>query len=246
MSMFRDIAGAFSWLTVVTVPGADSARPVRWFPLVGWLYAGVALLIAVGGTIVGDGHFGASIVAWLIIGVWALLSRFLHWDGLADTADAVWGGNDIARRLDIMHDSRTGSFGVIAVVLIAMGQILAVTAVFTSRDLWPLVAAPVLGRFAASAALWTIKPARSEGLAAHLAGSEGVPGWIVATGLCVVVLVAATPERLVLFTLGIAVALLVPRVMSRAVGGITGDILGASVLLVETTVLIGAALISGV
>jgi adenosylcobinamide-GDP ribazoletransferase len=244
--VFRDIAGAFSWLTVVTVPGLNKARPVRWFPLVGWLYAGCALLIAIGGTIVGEGHFGASIVAWLIIGVWALLSRFLHWDGLADTADAIWGGHDVARRLDIMHDSRTGSFGVIAVVLIATGQILAVTAVFASRDLWPLVAAPVLGRFAASAALWTIEPARSEGLAAHLAGKEGIAGWMVASGLCAVVLVAVTPERLVLFVLGIAVALLLPRAMSRAAGGITGDILGASVLLVETTVLVGAALISGV
>lgn len=246
MSVLRDIAGAFSWLTVVTVPGTDAVRPVRWFPLVGWLYAGVALLIAFGGTIVGEGHFGASIVGWLIVGAWALLSRFLHWDGLADTADALWGGNDVTRRLEIMHDSRTGSFGVIAVVLVATGQILAVTAVFASRDLWPLVAAPVLGRFAATAALWTIKPARSEGLAAHLAGSEGMIAWVVALGLCAAMLLTPTPERLLLFALGIAVALLLPRVMSRAVGGITGDILGASVLLVETIVLVGAALISGV
>ncbi len=244
--MFRDIAGAFSWLTVVTFPSADGARPVRWFPLVGWLYASIALLIALGGTIVGEGRFGASIIGWLIVALWALLSRFLHWDGLADTADALWGGNDPERRLEIMHDSRTGSFGVIAVVLIAAGQILAVTAIFASGDWWPLVAAPVLGRFAASAALWTIKPARTGGLAAHLAGSEGIPAWVVAFGLCAVVLVAPTAERLLLFVLGIAVALLLPRVMSRAVAGVTGDILGASVLLVETTVLVGAALISGV
>jgi adenosylcobinamide-GDP ribazoletransferase len=246
MTVVRDIAGALSWLTVIAVPTWEDARPVRWFPLVGWLYAGVALVIAVAGTIIGEGYFGRLIVGWMIIGVWALMSRFIHWDGLADTADAVWGAHDSVRRLEIMRDSRTGSFGSLAVTLVAIGQVIAATAVFASHDWWALAAAPVLGRFAATAALWTIKPARAEGLAARLAGREGISGWVGALGVCAFLLVAPTPERVVLLVLGIAVSLLGPRVMARAVGGITGDILGASVLLVETTVLVGAALIAGV
>jgi len=246
VNVLRDISGAISWLTVVSVPARDDSNPVRWFPLVGWLYAAVALAIAFGGTIVGDGHFGQFIIGWAIVGAWALMSRFLHWDGLADTADAIWGGNDVTRRLEIMHDSRTGSFGVIAVVLVAMAQVIAVTAVFVSRDWWALAAAPILGRFAASVSLWTIKPARTEGLAAHLAVREGVAAWTVALLTCGAVLFAPTPERLLLFAVGVTFALLGPRVMARAVGGVTGDILGASVLLVETTVLVGATLISGV
>jgi len=243
---FRDIGSALSWLTVITVPARDDVHPVKWFPLAGWLYAFVALAIAFGGTVLGDGHFGQFIIGWGIVGSWALLSRFLHWDGLADTADAVWGANDAKRRLDIMHDSRTGSFGVIAVMLVAIGQIIAVSAVFASGDWWALAAAPVLGRFAASTALWSIKPARPHGLAAHLAKAEGPVSWIVAFGLCAAVLLVPTPERLLLFVIGVTVALLGPRVISRTVGGVTGDVLGASVLLVETTVLVGAALMSGV
>jgi adenosylcobinamide-GDP ribazoletransferase len=246
VSIFRDIASAFAWLTVIAVPSGDDARPIRWFPLVGWLYAGIALAIAMAGTIIGEGYFGQFVVGWGIVGSWALVSRFLHWDGLADTADAVWGANDSVRRLEIMRDSRTGSFGSLAVTLVAIGQILAVTAVVASGDWWALAAAPVLGRFAASAALWTIKPARDEGLAAGLARREGLGAWIIAIALCAYVLVAPTPERLVLSALGFSVALLGPRIMARSVGGITGDILGASVLLVETTVLVGAALIAGV
>lgn len=246
MSVLRDIAAAIAWLTVVAVPARDDAHPVRWFPLVGWLFAGVALAIAWAGTLISQGHFGEFVVGWGIVGAWALMSRFLHWDGLADTADAVWGAHDSERRLEIMHDSRTGSFGSLAVTLVVIGQVIAATAVFASHDWWALAAAPVLARFAATVALWTIRPARTEGLAARLAGSEGILAWVVALGVCAFVLVAPTPERVVLSALGIAVALLGPRVMARAVGGITGDILGASVLLVETTVLVGAALISGV
>ncbi len=244
--MFADIAAALAWLTVVPIGAHDGSRPVRWFPLVGWLFGGVALAIAFAGTIIGVGRLGEFVIGWAIVGAWALMSRFLHWDGLGDTADAVWGAHDAAHRLDIMRDSRTGSFGSLAMTLIAIGQVIAVAAVFASRDWWALAAAPVLGRFAATAALWTIEPARKEGLAAHLAGHEGTFAWIVAVGVCGTVLVAPTPERLVLWIVGIAVALLGPRVISRTVGGVTGDILGASVLLVETTVLVGAALMSGV
>ncbi|KAF0206734.1 MAG: adenosylcobinamide-GDP ribazoletransferase [Actinomycetota bacterium] len=246
MSVLRDIAAAISWMTVIAMPSGDDVRPVRWFPFVGWIFAGVALAIASAGTIIGDGFFGQFVIGWGIVGTWALVSRFLHWDGLSDTADAIWGAHDPARRLEIMRDSRTGSFGALAVTLIAVGQIIAVTAVFASGDWWALMAAPVLGRLASTAALWTIKPARAEGLAARLAGGEGVLAWVVALVVCAGLLIAPTPERLMLFALGLAVAILGPRVMARSVGGITGDILGASVLLVETTVLVGAALISGV
>ncbi len=109
--MFADIAAALAWLTVVPIGAHDGSRPVRWFPLVGWLFGGVALAIAFAGTIIGVGRLGE-----FVIGLGNRGGRGAHepvpsLDGLGDTADAVWGAHDAAHRLDIMRDSRTAPSG---------------------------------------------------------------------------------------------------------------------------------------
>ncbi len=63
------------------------------------------------------------LVGAAVIAAWALLTRFLHWDGLADTTDGLLGGSTPERRLEIMRDSRVGSFGVTAIVMVALLQV---------------------------------------------------------------------------------------------------------------------------
>jgi len=128
----------------------------------------------------GLGDVAALFVGLVVVSVWAAGSRLLHWDGLGDTADGVWGGDTPERRLEIMHDSTMGSFGVVAICMTLMAQVLSVSAVFSAGDWWPILAAPVIGRFSACVALWTIDPARPEGLAATLAGGEGMGPWAIA------------------------------------------------------------------
>ncbi len=244
MSALRDIASAFGWLSIVPVRADVTARPTRWFPLVGWLFGGVAYAMARGVGLVGFGWFSTLIVGALIVTAWALLSRFLHWDGVADAADGLLGGHTPERRLEIMHDSSTGAFGTTTIVLLVLLQVLAVGTLIASLDLWPLVAAPVLGRCAAVAGLWTLPRASATGLAARLARSEGWPGWVVAVAL-LVPLVLLSPYHAPMLVAGVLAALLVPRMLARPVGGISGDLLGASVVLVETLVLVASALLSG-
>ncbi len=244
MSFLRDIAAAFGWLSIVPVRANSEARPTRWFPLVGWLFGGVAWSIARLAGLLGSGLFGTLLVGALIVSTWAVLSRFLHWDGVADTADGLLGGSTPERRLEIMHDSCTGAFGATAIVLVATLQVFAVSALVASLDLWPLLAAPVLGRISASAGLWTVPRASATGLAARLPASEGWPAWLVVVVL-VVPLVVLSPYQAPMLLVGISAAMLIPRLLSRSVGGITGDLLGASVIFVETLVLVVSALMTG-
>lgn len=246
MSVLRDITAAFGWLSIVPVRAEASARPAQWFPLVGWLFGGVAAGLAYAARLLGPGPLGSALAGGLVVAVWAALSRLLHWDGVADTADGLLGGHSPEQRLEIMHDSRTGAFGVAAIVIGMLLQTLALGALIASGDIWALLAAPVLGRLAATCGLWTIAPARSEGLAALLSASGGPLARLIAVALLAPLLLGATPARAGILCAGLLGALLVPRALARPVEGISGDLLGASVVIVETLVLVAAALMTGV
>jgi len=70
-----------------------------------------------------------GVTAVLVLALSALLTGGLHEDGLSDTADGLYGGWTKARRLEIMQDSRVGSYGVLALVLVTLARWSALTAV---------------------------------------------------------------------------------------------------------------------
>lgn len=247
MRTLRDLRAAFGWLTVAPVGlTAPDARPVRFFPLVG-LGLGLAggLLAAAGARLTGTA-LTELLVGVLVVGVWAVLTRLLHWDGLADCADALLGGATVERRLAIMRDSHVGAFGAVAIGFVLLIQVVAVATLVASGDILEIVLVPVVGREAAAFALWTNVPARPDGLARTLAVHDGARGWLVA-GLPLLV-VLARPELATapVVLAGLVLAFLVPRALASRVGGVTGDIVGASVLVVESAMLLMFVLGRGV
>lgn len=247
MRFVADIAAALSLLTVVPTRESDGARPVRWFPAVGWLYGGVALGLASGAVALGAAKGIVALLAGaVIVGAWAALSRMLHFDGLADCADALGARGDVTDRLRVMRDSATGAFGVVAIVLVMVAQVVAVAVIVESRAWWALAAAPVLGRFGAAAALIQLRPARPDGLAARYAGAETTVGvLVIVASLVPLLLFPPDHGRFIAALVGVAVSQLVPMGLARRFGGITGDVLGATVVLTETAVLVWAALAGG-
>lgn len=247
MSVVRDIGAALGLLTVVPVRTQDGARPVRWFPAVGWLYGATALGIASAAVALesADG-LGALLTAVIIVGAWALLSGFLHWDGLADVADGMGARGDADARLGVMRDSSTGAFGVIAIVLVALVEVAAVALIVESRSWWALAGAPVVGRFGAAAALIQTKPARPDGLAARYAGPESFAGvLVIIAALLPLLLFPFDHARFVAALAGVLVSQIVPIPFVHRLGGITGDVLGATVLLTESFVLVWGAVVGG-
>lgn len=186
------------------------------------------------------GYFAAALaVAALVVCTGAMAE-----DAIADAADGLFGGDSIERRLEIMKDSRHGSYGVAALALYLLLRVTALGALaampLEAGALW--LAAMVLGR---SGALWlsvALPPARSGGASAS-AGRAGARGFAVGAGFAVLVtFVLAAPFVGVLGLLAtllaaVAVALFWVRLCRRLIGGQTGDLIGALQALIEVAVL---------
>lgn len=177
----------------------------------------------------------ATVVAGLSLVVLALMTGGLHEDGLADTADGLWGGHTPARRMEIMRDSRIGSYGVLALILVTGLRWMSLVAAGPGG----LFAGIVLGR-AVLPGLMTIGPfARPDGLAK----SVGMPKPVHS----VLALLIGTVTTMWLIGIGhglacclaaVAVAWGLLRLARAKIGGITGDILGATEQIAQLAVLL--------
>ncbi|MGV8082737.1 MAG: adenosylcobinamide-GDP ribazoletransferase [Coriobacteriia bacterium] len=238
----RDAGLAISLLTAIPTrakwPEDGGTQSAAWFPVVGWLVGGVGYAIVKLAEALDITPEAPMLIAALVVTAWALLTRLLHWDGLADVADGFWGSHDPARRLEIMSDSATGAFGTVAVVLVALLEVSAIGAIVGAPHQVPVLLVPVFARFSATAAAWFGKPARREGLGVSVM-REPTPLSLMVTGAALLAAIAlwgvAFHPRGVAFGLvGLVIALVVPYVLAKRFGGVTGDVMGASILLTET------------
>ena len=242
----RALAAAVTLLTRLPVgsrihiDGEDVARSLAWLPLVGVALGGAIALAARGL----EGRLDDGPAAVLIVAAWALATGAIHLDGLADSADAL-GGGDRERRLAIMRDSQIGSFGALALVLVVVLKITLVAAVLArGHHLW-LIAIPAVARAASSALSAALPYARDEGTGAALvSGGRRAERLAVAVATALVVALACARLRGLLAVVAVLlVAVVVGRLAQRRLGGVTGDVLGATIELAECAALV--ALLAG-
>ena len=168
----------------------------------------------------------------------ALATGGLHEDGLADTADGLWGGRDTARRLEIMRDSRVGAYGVLALGLMLLLRFAALAALFEAGQALLLIAAAAVARFGMAAMMALLPNARRDGLSQ----ATGRPGPVPVAGALGLSILAAMLTGLPLIcwlAAGLTLGWLAWQA-TRKIGGQTGDILGAGCLLAETAALTAA------
>ncbi|MHB9004570.1 MAG: adenosylcobinamide-GDP ribazoletransferase [Coriobacteriia bacterium] len=258
MALGADIRSAFGLLTIAPVPATEeppTPKCAAWFPWVGLALGGLAffavVIVNVASVTWGDGRFlsrGAWPFSVLVIAGWAAATRLLHWDGLADVADGWWGGVTPTRRLEIMADSAVGAFGTATVALVAIAQVAALATLLGRPGLGVAVfAAPVFGRASATFGAWLGEPARPGGLGARVAGRPTLGGIVISSAALALagasMLYAHGPVGAAWSLFAFLVAAAVPHLISGRFGGITGDVLGASVLVTETVCLMSAALV---
>ena len=145
----RDAGLALSLLTVIPTPARwpeDGRTQVAgWFPAVGALVGLSGYAVVKLAETTGVVHRAPFVVAAVVVSLWALITRMLHWDGLADVADGYWGSHDVERRLEIMSDSHTGAFGATAVALVAVLEVTAIGS-FLEYHQYPVLAVPLFAR----------------------------------------------------------------------------------------------------
>ena len=244
---------ALALLTVVPVPAraAGSVRGVLpWAPLVGLLLGGVATGIGV----LGARTVSPLVGAVLALAVLALLTRGLHLDGLADTADGLGPLRDRERALAVMRQGHIGPFGVAAVVLVLLLQASCAAVLLASHGGWLAVwVAVAVARLAtARAGLPGTPVAAGSTLGRAVAGTVRplvLAAWALAMAALVVLGTSADPLH-VARILGPAVAglLAAELVLYRArhrLCGVNGDVMGAVTEVTTAVVLLlGAALAS--
>lgn len=238
--LLADLVGGFGLLTRIPVPLPGAPRPdACWgWPVVGLAVAGIAAVVS---TLAMGCGVPAGPAAALVLVVQALLTGGLHEDGLADTADGLFGGRDKERRLEIMKDSRIGSYGTLALLLVTLLRWSALAAVLAAGHWGAVLAAGAISRVPMAALMAALPNARGSGLSAMV--GQPSQGAAYAAGALAVVLAlvfagwAAVPMAL----LAAAAAWGLGAYAKAKIGGQTGDILGASQQLAEAAVLLVAA-----
>lgn len=249
---FGRLLDAVQFLTLVPVPGKTKfqedwlPRAAKYFPLVG-AFVGVAA----GAVILSASAFlpePLPMVLGLVVAV--LITGALHEDGLADSADGLFGGRDKLQRLAIMKDSRIGSYGVVALI----GCLAIKGASLISLDQMSIarlfVAAFALSRLAAVLTMAGLSYVGDMQAAKVAMPTDRMTGVEVATAVILGILpglmVLRLPTFLIATGFSLAAGFAVALLARRKIGGYTGDVLGAVEQVCQTTFFVAAAgVISG-
>jgi adenosylcobinamide-GDP ribazoletransferase len=236
----NDLAACLRFYSRLPTPvGADGhAMPdfrgaVRALPVAGALIGacgGLALILA---RALGIPALPAAACA---IAALVAVTGALHEDGLADVADGFGGGATRESKLEIMRDSRLGSYGATALVLSLLLRVAALAAI-AEQGAWlavtALVAAGAVSRTAGLLPLMILNPARSDGAgsAALRPHSDALRFAFLSAGILSLLPAAAGAhlDQIALADFGaMVVAVLVAKLAQRQIGGLTGDVLGAA------------------
>jgi cobalamin 5'-phosphate synthase/cobalamin synthase len=218
---------------LVDFDAAAVARAAPLYPLVG------AAVGAAAGSVcdLAAGPLPAAPAAVAALAVAALLTGAMHLDALADTADA-FGGATRERRLEIMRDHAVGSFGVAALVVVLLLEAALLAELAAEEDVWRAFAtAGASSRWAALPLASALPYARASGQGAKLANTSLLA---VIAGLAVAVAVAVLAsgaDGLIALGAVAATTVALGLFFRRWIGGFTGDTLGATTELAQTTAL---------
>jgi len=240
-----ELAAAFTLMTrfpVHRLPLAIAPNPASavWaYPLVG------ALVGAIGSGaywLASSLNCPPALAAPWTLAVLILVTGALHEDGLADFADGL-GGSTKGQSLAIMRDHRIGSYGVIALILSLAIRIIAIAVIAeTAAVAAALIAAGAAGRRAAGLVMAALPAARADGLSASVGRPSGALA-AAALGIAFVVSWLLLPfgTALIAVITAAAAAVTIGAIASARLGGQTGDVLGAAVVLAECLALTALA-----
>ena len=237
-----DFRTAVAFLTRIPMPHPDGptptnfARAQRVFPVIGAAIGAVAGVVWLGLAAIGLPSLAASALA---LGASALLTGAFHEDGLADVADGFGGGRTKAAKLEIMLDSRLGTFGTMGLLVSFLAKVSALAALPGAIVLPGLVAAHALARAILPGLAMVMPYARKEGLAATAGRPDAATSalamiFALVIALLILPIAAALGAALVAILAGAGMVILA----NRQIGGQTGDVLGGAEQVAETAILL--------
>jgi len=242
--IWLDLLTALQFLSRLPVPSGpyerDSpARAVKFFPIVGLLIGSGSLLLY---HLLAP-HLPLTIVALFVVVYLVAITGCLHEDGLADSVDGFGGGWERERVLEIMRDSRIGTYGAASLALSLLARVLLIASLPRVQVAGYLIAAPVLSRWTTLPLSFFLSPAREhsenhvDGQGARIA-SLTTPGSLIVGSLFTFVIAFALLHirAFVPVLVSMGVTLITALYYKHRIGGVTGDCFGATNQLTEIAV----------
>jgi adenosylcobinamide-GDP ribazoletransferase len=239
-----DFLAAVQFLTRIPVPSpaysADSlAHSVKFFPVVGFLVGASAALVH----LLLAPHWPRVVVAFLVLTYLCLVTGFIHEDGLADAADGFGGGWSRDKILEIMRDSRIGSYGAAALTLSLLSRILLLSSLPLALVVQYLIATRVLSQWTTLPLSFYFSSARApseggaDGQGARIARITSLGSLIAGTIFSFAVVIALLRARAA-FAIGAAIVVTLASGLyfQKRIGGVTGDCFGAANQIAEVAV----------
>jgi len=235
---------AFQFLTSIPLPWGRKAsleelgRSAPYFPVVGLIIG----LILAGLNLLFNLILPSAVVNALVIVSLVVITGALHLDGLVDTCDGAAGHRTVEDRWRVMHDSRSGAFGIVGVVLLLLVKYAALNSIPEPLMLVTLVLMPIVSRWAMTYAIFTYPYARPSGLGKAFKQGTRWPGFTVATVITFIIAVVLIPlfqmtGLAIIFGVWLITVMLAAYLKSKF-AGLTGDTYGAINEVAEVSVLI--------
>jgi adenosylcobinamide-GDP ribazoletransferase len=213
-------------------------RAVLFFPLVG-----LALGAATGGlNLLLAAHLPRTLAALIAVASLIALTGALHEDGLADCADAFGNQHPLDRTLAILHDSRIGTYGTVALIVSIGARVLLIASLPLGQSLAWIIAATTLSRWAILPL--TLLPPANPGSGIGTRIARQTPRFVLILGtLFAIAIATAVLHRAILTPMLVSLAITAASAAfyRRRLGGTTGDCFGATAQLVEIGVLLCGA-----
>lgn len=244
--MIRSFLIAVTFLTRLPFPAPNEVtqeeftRSQRCYPLIG-LVLGLFLLCT---SFLLHPYYSPMVVAALILIEELLLTGGLHMDGFMDSMDALWSARTPERMLEIMKDSRVGSFGALSAIAILLLKFSLLAEVIGAGSYLALLIMPMLSRWMFLIGVIFFPYARKSGLGQGFHEDLSQTPWFLGIeGICCLALTIYLLHwaGLMGFLFSFLFLLYFTRKTSKLLGGLTGDLYGASIELSELLFLLGAA-----
>ena len=244
--MLRSFTLALAFLTripVRTAPAREGelARSLAYFPAVGLAIGAIVACVAW----VCRGALPPAVIAVVVVAMLAAVTGGLHLDGLADVFDAWAGGRgDRERMLTIMRDSRIGAVGTVAVALVLIAKVAALTELLGrsgargDATLAIVLTCPAAARWAVVPLVAFFPYARSQGLGVAFRSDRGIPAVLIATAIALGL--ALWLGAVWAFLAALAAAALFGTWVYLPLRGLTGDVYGAAIEIAEVAFLVTA------
>ncbi len=242
--MWDSFVFALQFLTRIQIAAPEfdyrkCGRGSAFFPVVG-LIIGMFLLAV---RQIGLVFFPPLITAVFLILAGVLVTGGLHIDGFMDTVDGLFSGRNRERQLEIMKDSRVGSFGVLGLACLLLLKLVFYAELLKINVIGWLLAVPVFARWSMVYAIRFFPYLRTQGLGNSYSDCTGNREFALATAVTVITLVAAMREGALVFLVPALLGHLWLKSVWRSLGGLTGDIYGAVEEISEVLGLVGVYLV---